>query len=204
MDARLHLMRNCCPTTCIKWHKVRVFFYNLFTKHLMFYWKYRRMNLLSKRRGVFVVVFFLEGRGKQSEVPRDTGNQRTNKPHINTSTTCMFSHRPICMHKHAPRKGRPGMSDVSPPVWNLRAIIWFHFAISSRVLLPSPVALSVFFFFCLMVHSPDFFPESSSIFFVKRWAFLYGSCLAARRGELVRGMCGMLQYGTGICCYARI
>ena len=40
-------------------------------------------------------------------------------------------------------EGRPGMSDVSLPVWNLRAVIWFHFAISSLVLLPSPVTLSV-------------------------------------------------------------
>ena len=29
-----------------------------------------------------------------------------------------------------------------PLVWNLRAVIWFHFAISSLVLLPSPVTLS--------------------------------------------------------------
>ena len=43
-------------------------------------------------------------------------------------------------------EGRPGMSDVSPPVWNLRAVIWFHFAISSLVLLPSPVTLSVLSF----------------------------------------------------------
>ena len=34
------------------------------------------------------------------------------------------------------------MSDVSPLVWNLRAVIEFHFAISSLVLLPSPVTLS--------------------------------------------------------------
>ena len=34
-----------------------------------------------------------------------------------------------------------------PPVWNLRAVIWFHFAISSLVLLLSPVALSVLSFF---------------------------------------------------------
>ena len=33
-----------------------------------------------------------------------------------------------------------------PPVWNLRAVIWFHFAISSLVLLPSPVTLSVISF----------------------------------------------------------
>ena len=33
-----------------------------------------------------------------------------------------------------------------PPVWNLRAVIWFHFAISSLVLLSSPVTLSVLSF----------------------------------------------------------
>ena len=33
-----------------------------------------------------------------------------------------------------------------PPVWNLRAVIWFHFAISSLYLLPSPVTLSVLSF----------------------------------------------------------
>ena len=33
-----------------------------------------------------------------------------------------------------------------PPVWNLRAVIWFHYAISSLVLLPSPVTLSVLLF----------------------------------------------------------
>ena len=43
-------------------------------------------------------------------------------------------------------EGRPGMSDVSPTVWTLRAVIWFHFAISSLVLLPSPVTLSVLSF----------------------------------------------------------
>ena len=93
-----------------------------------------------------------------------------------------------------------------PPVWNLRAVIWFHFAISSLFLLPSPVTLPLlsFFFLCLLVHSPELFPENSSIFFVKRWAFLYGSCLAVRRRQLVGGMCSMLPYDTGICCYAFI
>ena len=33
-----------------------------------------------------------------------------------------------------------------PPVWNLTAVIWFHFAISSLVLLPSPVTFSVLLF----------------------------------------------------------
>ena len=34
-----------------------------------------------------------------------------------------------------------------PPVWNLRAVIWFHFTTSSLVLLSSPITLSVLFFF---------------------------------------------------------
>ena len=32
------------------------------------------------------------------------------------------------------------------PVWNLRAVIWFPFNVSSLVLLPSPLALSISFF----------------------------------------------------------
>ena len=62
------------------------------------------------------------------------------------------------------------MSDVSPPlpVWNLTAVICFHFGISSLVLLPSPVTLSVFLFFCLLALSSKLFPENPSIFFVKR------------------------------------
>ena len=55
-----------------------------------------------------------------------------------------------------------------PPVWNLRAAIWFHFAISSLVLLPSPVTLSVLSFSACWPFLLNFFPENSSIFFVKR------------------------------------
>ena len=33
-----------------------------------------------------------------------------------------------------------------PPVWTLKAVIWFHFAIPSLALLPSPVTLSVLSF----------------------------------------------------------
>ena len=46
-------------------------------------------------------------------------------------------------------EGRPGMSDVPSPVWNLRAVSWFPFPISSLVFfLSSPFALSVLSFFC--------------------------------------------------------
>ena len=46
---------------------------------------------------------------------------------------------------HDPRR-EAGDVWCLPPVWNLRAVIWFHFAISSLVLLPSPVTLSVLSF----------------------------------------------------------
>ena len=58
--------------------------------------------------------------------------------------------------------------------------------------------------FCLLALSSKLFPENSSIFFVERQAFLYGSCLTVRRRQLVGGMCSMLPYDTGICCYAFI
>ena len=58
--------------------------------------------------------------------------------------------------------------------------------------------------FCLLVLSSELFPENSSIFFVKRQAFSYDSCLAVRRSKLVGGMCSMLPHGTRICCYAFI
>ena len=38
-------------------------------------------------------------------------------------------------------KGRPWMSDVDPPVWNLRVVIWFPFLISFVVFLPRTTVL---------------------------------------------------------------
>ena len=91
------------------------------------------------------------------------------------------------------------MSDVSP----LSGISGLSF---------DSTLLSPLLFFCLVLLPflsyrflpAKLFPENSSIFFVKRWAFLYGSSLAVRRSELVGGMCSMLPYDTGICCYAFI
>ena len=60
---------------------------------------------------------------------------------LTTSGVCFW----LLPHRMPP-EGRPGMSYVSPSVWNLRAVIWFYFAISSLVLLPSPVTLSVLAF----------------------------------------------------------
>ena len=90
-----------------------------------------------------------------------------------------------------------------PPVWNLRAVIWFHFAISSLVLLPSPVILSVVSFSACWPFLLNFFQKILQ-YFLLREAFSYGSCLAVRRRQLVGGMCSMLPYDTGICCYAFI
>ena len=55
------------------------------------------------------------------------------------------------------------------PVWNLRAVIWFYFTISSLVLLSSPIALSVLSFFLPAgPFSWPFSQEKFSVFFVKR------------------------------------
>ena len=46
-----------------------------------------------------------------------------------------------------------------PPVWNLRAVIWFHFAISSLVLLPSPIIFSVWSFSACLSFLLNFFQK---------------------------------------------
>ena len=46
----------------------------------------------------------------------------------------------------------------SLPVWNLYAVIWFHLCSCSLVILPSPVAHSVFLFL-LLAQSPTYFPS---------------------------------------------
>ena len=91
-----------------------------------------------------------------------------------------------------------------PPVWNLRAVIWFHFAISSLVLLPSPVIPSVLSFSSCWSILLNFFQKILQYFSLRDRLFLYGSCLAARRSKLVGGMCSRLPYGACICWYAFI
>ena len=56
------------------------------------------------------------------------------------------------------------MSDVSPLDWNLRAVIWFHFAICSLVLLPSPVTLSVLSFSACWPFLLNFFQKTLQYF----------------------------------------
>ena len=67
-----------------------------------------------------------------------------------------------------------------PTVWNLRAVIWFHFAISSLVLLPSPVTLSVYLFLPAGPFFWTFFQKSVQYFSLRDRLFLYGFCLAVR------------------------
>ena len=99
-------------------------------------------------------------------------------------------------------QGRRGISDVSP-LSGISGLSFDSTVLSSLLFFCLVLLLSVFFFF-LQAHSPELFHENSAIFFVKRYAFLYGSCLAVRRRQLVGGMCSMLPYDTGICCYAFI
>ena len=68
-------------------------------------------------------------------------------------------------------EGRPGMSDVFPPVWNLRAIIWFQFAISCLVLLPSPVTLSVLSFSACWPFLLNFFQKILQYFSLRDGLF---------------------------------
>ena len=77
--------------------------------------------------------------------------------------------------------------------FNLRAVIRLHFPISSLVLLPTPISLSVLSSFFLILFLQKILQY-----------FSYDSCLAARRSKLVGGMCSMMPHDTGICCYAFI
>ena len=54
-----------------------------------------------------------------------------------------------------------------PPDWNLRAVILFPFPISSLVFSAWSSCSFCLVIFLLMVHSLDFFPENSQIFFSK-------------------------------------
>ena len=80
------------------------------------------------------------------------------------SSRAYMCHVTLCLYFYflcllsPPKGGRgylTGISDAPPPTaWNLRAVVWFHFTISSLVLLPSPATLSVLSFFWLLAHSP--------------------------------------------------
>ena len=54
-----------------------------------------------------------------------------------------------------------------PPVWNLRAVIWFHLAISSLILLPSPFTLSVLSFSACWPFLLNFFQKILQYFLLR-------------------------------------
>ena len=60
---------------------------------------------------------------------------------------------------------------MSPPVWNVRAVIWFHFAISCLSLLPSPVTLSVLSFSACWPFLLNFFQKILQYFSLKERLF---------------------------------
>ena len=75
---------------------------------------------------------------------------------------------------------------MSPTCLESQGCHLIPYTLLSLVFLPSPVTLLFFLFFSLpQAHCPELFPENSSIFFVKRKAFLYGSCLAAKIWSVV-------------------
>ena len=101
-------------------------------------------------------------------------------------------------------EGRPGMSDVYPLS-----------GISGRSF--DSTLLSPLLFFCLVLlpflsyrflpagpFFSTFFQKIVQYFSLRDRLFLYGSCLAVRRRQLVGGMCSMLPFDTGMCCYAFI
>ena len=81
---------------------------------------------------------------------------------------CMFR----CCCSCCPRR-EAGDVWCLPPVWHLRAVIWFHFAIASLVLLPSLVTLSVWSFSACWPFLLNFFQKILQYFFVKRGFFVW-------------------------------
>ena len=106
-------------------------------------------------RYAFVCSFF-QGRGSRNQ-GRESLIIMNEALLVELITVCILAKIHSVLYLWVTPKGGRGCL-MSPPVWNLRAVIWFHFAISSLVLLPSPVTLSVFFFFCLLVFSSKLFP----------------------------------------------
>ena len=59
--------------------------------------------------------------------------------------------------------------NIFHPVWNLMAVIWYPFPVSSPAFLPSPHFLSC----CHFSNNDPFFPENSEIFRLSVRLFLY-------------------------------
>ena len=94
-------------------------------------------------------------------------------------------HRWASLLVDSPRRGAGDVWRL-PPVWNLRAVIWFNFTISALVLLSSSVN-SVFFLLPFVSAGLSIlrtsFHKILQYFLVKRKFCVYGSCLVARRNR---------------------
>ena len=97
-----------------------------------------------------------------------------------SSSSCRPHHFLLFPQSHPRPKWRPDISDVSPqpPVWKLRAVIWFHFSVCSLLVLFCLVLVS---FFCSWpIHLPTFqkkttilicFPRDGIFFFCMALVF---------------------------------
>ena len=89
-------------------------------------------------------------------------------------TGCLISTGNLSLFTLISPEGRLGMSDVLPLVWNFGIVIWFHFAISSLVLLPGPVTISVLSFSACWFFFLNFFQKILQYFLLRDRLF----CLA--------------------------
>ena len=76
-----------------------------------------------------------------------TAQQSVQNPGIFLQCIVIFVHGVLITPE-----GRPGISDVSPPVWNFRAVIWFRSCSSAQ-----SCDLFDLILFCLLVLSSEFF-----------------------------------------------
>ena len=116
----------------------------------------------------------------------------------------ILSYCPATVPDGGSPEGRPGMAVVSP----LSEISGLSF--DSTLLFPLLFLCLVLLLFRSYLFSAcwpillNFFQKIVQYFLLRDRLFLCGSCIVARRSKLVGGICSMLPYDTGICCYAFI
>ena len=109
--------------------------------------------------------------------------------HLFYNKACVFckamANKACVLCKAMATEGRPGMSDVSP-LSGITGLSFDSTLLSPLFLLSSPGTLFCLFSSCWR-SLLTFLSKNSSIFSVQKELFLYGSCLAARRSQLVGG-----------------
>ena len=96
-----------------------------------------------------------------------------------------IGHMKITTPSPQSRQREAGDVWCSTPVWNLRAVIWFPFPISSYVFfcLVLLLCLVIFLLISLMVHSPDFFPQKLKYFSLRIRVRLFCMALVEQLGD---------------------